>query len=153
MQLKQPCLLCRVTQVEMDLLGQLDSLEKRWGSLIQPPSKYWTWTCSFHSCWCCCSHIGWTRGPRRRRETRRQRSNGELPLHSLLSVFPLYVHVHVRDCCITYFIHFQGETGKQGPVGPAGPPGIIVRHSIFNVFGFLYSFSISICRNLTSFLV
>lgn len=74
----------------------------------------------------------------------------------------LLVRAHVSeqgfaycDCCITYLIHFQGETGKQGPVGPSGPPGIIVRHSIFNVFGFLYSFSISIsnCTNLTSFLV
>lgn len=81
---------------------------------------------------------------------------------SLLLACPFYDHVHRQwarfaycDCCITYLIHFQGETGKQGPVGPAGPPGIIVRHSIFNVFGFLYSFSISIsnCTNLTSFLV
>lgn len=75
---------------------------------------------------------------------------------SLLCAFPFYVDAHDQSAesfaevagtyvksqsaycdCIPYLVRFQGETGKQGPVGPAGPPGIIVRHSIFNV---LYCF-------------
>lgn len=153
-QLNQPRFVCRVTPVQMDLLGLLDYLEKRWMSLIQPPLVSLV---HFIQADNVCPWIGRTWRPWRRWKTWRQRSNGELPFPPLLCAFPFYVDAHGEsaesfaevagtyvksrsaycDCCITYLVRFQGETGKQGPVGPAGPPGIIVRHSIFNV---LYRF-------------